>query len=288
MARLNVQGLARKDKGLMSAIVADPGMIAVSADLSAGEPTCTAWYSKDQNYYDACFGMVGKAPYYKGQILKIDDIYLTTMAVSPIGQGVMREVYNEKWSGLTFAEQWAKDPEFFTKKVIKRERQLHKILCLAIAYGCGPRKMVKIAYDNGYSLDYKTAKEFYNAYWRLYPRVKAFGDRLEGIYSQRGYLVNDFGYRLVPDQPYKCLNYFIQSTVSGIMHVLCEKFFALCPWAEFLTVIHDEVIIEVPEGRLEDAKVLMKEAEKSLNADLGWTVQVRVGWAAGRDWFAAH
>lgn len=288
IARLNVQGLARKDEGLMSCIVTDLGNEAVSCDLGAGEPTCTAFYSGDRNYYDACFGMVGKAPHYAGPVLKIDDIYLTTMSVSPIGAATIREVVNEKWNGGTFAERWLEDPEFFTKKLLKKERQLHKILALGLSYSMGPRKLVKQAYDAGYSIDYRTAKEFYNAYWRLFARVKAFGDRLEGIYSQKGYLVNDFGYRLVPDQPYKCLNYFIQSTVSGIMHVLCEKFFTLCPWAEFLTVIHDEVIIEVPEGRLEAAKLLMRQAEESLNADLGWTVKVRVGWAHGRDWYAAH
>ena len=38
--RLNIQGLARREKGLMSALVPKEGHVFVSIDLSAGEPTC--------------------------------------------------------------------------------------------------------------------------------------------------------------------------------------------------------------------------------------------------------
>jgi hypothetical protein len=288
MARLNVQGLARRDEGLMRCIGPEPGMTVVSADLGSGEPTCTAHYSTDQNYYDATFGMVGKAPYYTPQgVLKIGDIYLTTMSVSPIGRDTMRQAFNERYGGLTFAEKWLEDEEFFTKKLLKKERQLHKILALGLSYSMGPKKLVAQARNSGHALPYKTAKEFFTAYWTLFKDVKVLGERLQALFKRQGYLVNQFGYRLVPDADYKCLNYFIQSSVSGIMHVLCEKFFALAPWCRFITVIHDEIVFECPTDRLKEAKVLMQDAEKSLNEDLGWTVQVRVGWAEGRDWFEA-
>jgi hypothetical protein len=288
MTRLNVQGLARKDPGLMQAIVPNPGMAVVSCDLRSGEPTCTAHYSKDRNYYDATFGMIGKDPFYNDDgVLKIDDIYLTVMSVSPIGRDIMRNVYNNKYGGLTFAEMWRKDPDYFTKTVLKKERALHKILTLGLGYSMGPKKLVKSAYDAGHILPLSTAKAFYNAHWELFSDLRALGKRLERTYQQRGFLVNDFGYRLVPDAEYKCLNYFIQSSVSGIMHVLCEKFFSLCPYAEFITIIHDEVIMEIPLEKLDMAKELMKHAEDSLNSDLNWSVRIQVGWAEGKNWYEA-
>jgi hypothetical protein len=287
MGRLNVQGLARRDLGLMRAIVPDEGYTVVSCDLGSGEPTCTAHYSQDKNYYDATFGMVGKDPYYDNEILKIDDIYLTVMSVSPIGRDRMAEVFEGRYDGLTFPEMWRKNPEFFTKGLLKKERALHKILTLGLGYSMGPRKLVKSASDAGHVLPLKLAKDFYLVYWALFSDVQSFGKRLERLFARQGYLVNDFGYRLTPDADYKCLNHYIQSSVSGIMHVLCEKFFALCPYARFITIIHDEVIMEIPTHLLAEAKGIMKDAELSLNADLGWSVSIRVGWAEGKNWYEA-
>jgi len=287
-ARLNPQGLARRDKGLMRCILPPFGMTVVSADLSSGEPTCTAHYSQDRNYYDAVFGMVKKEPYYTSDgLLKIGDIYLTTMSVSPLGKKTMLEVFQNTYNGVPFAQKWVEDEEYFTKNVLKKERALHKILALGLSYSMGPKKLVTQARDAGHAIDYPTAKAFYNAYWQLFEKVRFFGKRLEYVFKQKRFLVNQFGYRLVPDAEYKCLNYFIQSSVSGIMHVLCEKFFALAPWCRFITVIHDEVIFECPTPRLAEAKVLMQRAEESLNADLGWSVKVRVGWAEGGNWYEA-
>lgn len=287
MAKLNVQGLARRDPGLMRCIEPDAGNVLVSVDLSAGEPTCTTHYSGDKNYYDATFGMVGKAPYYHGDVLKIDDIYLTGMSVSPIGRKEMFEAFHSRYGTASFAEKWLEDKDFFTKGALGKSRSLHKTLILGLGYSMGPRKLVKSAYEKGHVISYPTAKEFFNAYWTLFSGVKALGNRLEKVFAAKGFLVNDFGYRLIPDAGYKCLNYFIQSSVSGVMHVLSEKFFGLCDFAQFVTVIHDELLFEVPAARLNEAKVLMERAEDSLNADLGWSVRIRTGWAPGRDWYEA-
>ncbi len=84
---LNVQGLARKEQGLLSYVLPEEGFSFVSVDLGAGEPSVTSHFSKDKNYYAACFGMVGKAPYYDQQgVLQIDDIYLAGASVAPTGK----------------------------------------------------------------------------------------------------------------------------------------------------------------------------------------------------------
>lgn len=131
MARLNVQGLARRDPGLMSCILPDSGYKTVSLDLSAGEPTVTAHLSQDRRYRYATFDGVGKAPYYEGGVLMLDDVYLMTQSVSPIGAAEIRRVFDShQFPEGNFVEQWLKDPEV-VKKFFKAQRQLHKMLCVA-------------------------------------------------------------------------------------------------------------------------------------------------------------
>lgn len=288
--KLNVQGLARREKGLMSCLLPESGHSFVSVDLSAGEPTVTTHFSGDPMYRYACFDGVGKTPFYSPQnVLMIDDIYLMTMSVSPIGRIKMLEAFHATYNGLTFLEQWAKDPEYIQKQVLKLERQIHKILALALSYGMGPKKMVKSAYEAGYSLSLEDARKFFAAYWKLFERIARLGKYLETQFHKQGHLINAFGYRLVPDkkEAYKCLNYFIQSSVSGIMHVLCMKFFAVAPFCRFVTCIHDELIYEVPTERIEDSKKLITLATDSMNKDLKWSVNIRTGFAPGNNLYEA-
>lgn len=285
MARLNVQGLARRDRGLMGCLSASPGKTLVSIDLAAGEPVCTAHFSKDQKYKYATFDGIGKAPFYQDSVLMISDIYLMTMSVSPIGRKEMLEAFNATYSGLSFAEMWLKDDEFL-KGQLKKARTLHKMLCLALGYGMGPKKMVKQCYDNGYTLELSVAREFYKAYWVLFSGVRKLADALSNRIKRDGHLINPFGYRLTPP-PHKALNYFIQSSVSGLIHVFNAKLFALAPYADLITIIHDEDLVEVPDERLEEFKCAKETATVSLNEDLGWSTTVRTGFVTGKNWYEA-
>jgi hypothetical protein len=127
--RLNAQGLARRDKGLMDKIVSEPGRTLVSIDLSAGEPSVTANFSNDTNYRWATLDGVGKAPKYVNNVLMIDDIYLMTASASPMFSDTIREAFDRDWDGKTFVEQWLADSEAI-KGALKKTRQISKILCL--------------------------------------------------------------------------------------------------------------------------------------------------------------
>ncbi len=285
--RLNIQGLARRDEGLMGSLIADPGYTLVSVDLSAGEPTVTTHYSQDKNYADACFNMVGRKPFYdENGTLKIDDIYLTAASFSPLGRDRVKEAYQNTYSGVEFSEAWLLDADRI-KSELKDVRSLHKILVLGIGYAMGPKKMVKSCYDKGYSISLRDAKEFINLYWAWCPKVKYLSDRLQMKFQEQGYLVNDFGYRLIPDKDYKALNYWIQSSVSGIVNILVYKYFSIFPQAQFVTVIHDELIFQVPTELLPQAETAMNQAVQSLNDDLKWSVQIRTGFKTGTNLYDA-
>lgn len=284
-ARLNVQGLARRSPELMNCFVSDPGHIFVSSDASAGEPTVITEFSKDLNYYDATFGMVGKVPYYKGDILKIDDIYLTGMSVSPMGAKKLRDIFHSKFKGVSFSEQWVLDAEVI-KSQLKDDRQFHKILILGLGYGMGPRKMVTSAYEKGYNLDMAAAKAFHTAYWTLFAGIRRFADHLANMADTQKYIVNPFGYRL-KCEPQKALNYFIQSSVSGLFHIYCREVFERAPYAKFETVIHDELITQIPDNKLEHFRQVIKDATDALNAGLEWSVKLRFGCVEGTTLYEA-
>lgn len=294
-ARLNVQGLARRDEQLMRCLPAPAGYTYISRDLSAGEPTVTTQFSGDKNYYDATFGMVGKAPYYAGEVLKIDNLYITVASVSPIGKEKAREWFNSRYKTQSFSELWESNPVYegnerfqdWFKGQIKQEYALHKMLTLGLGYSMGPRKLVKQAYDSGHVLPFKTAKAFFDAYWTLFGDVARLGKMLEAKFKRDGYLVNPFGFRLVPDKSYKALNYYIQSSVSGIMHMLGAMLAHHAPWEEYITTIHDEDLTLCPDDRLEDSRRVTRLAEYDLNDNLKWRVNMRVGFKAGKDMYDA-
>jgi len=285
MKRLNVQGLARRVPELMTTIGQYSDRENVSIDLSSGEPTVSAHYSRDPNYLYACFDGVGKAPFFKDGILMISDIYLMTMSKSPIGANTIREAFDKKWNGKSFADQWLEDDEVI-KKALKASRQLHKMLALGLGYGMGPKKMVNQCYDNGYSLDISTAKLFYKAYWSLFSGLRQFANKCQLQVQAKGYIVNAFGYRATPP-PHKAFNYLIQSSVSGIMHVFLAKLLAAAPYAEFVVCIHDELIMTIPKGMRDEFFKAKELATQSLNDDLKWSVPIRTGFVVGSNWYEA-
>lgn len=286
--RLNIQALGRKEEGLMRQLIPNPGRIFVSIDLSAGEPTVVSHYSQDKNFISANFGMVGKEPYYdeKG-VLQIDDMYLMGASVSPTGRAKMRQAFCKMYDGLTFAQQWVKDPEVI-KQDLKTLRAFHKIIILALMYGLKPAGMVNLASDNGYVLSFKDAKMFHKTFWDfLFPGVRDLSERLQAQLKMKGALINAFGYRMQPERESLSLNYMIQSSVSGVMKVFETKLFWAAKYAEYVTTIHDETIAEIPVDKLDEFREDVKAATDSLNKDLGWTVKIRTGFAPGADLFAA-
>jgi DNA polymerase I-like protein with 3'-5' exonuclease and polymerase domains len=229
--------------------------------------------------------MVNKEPFYDRGVLMIDDIYLMTMSVSPIGAQKMSDVFNQEINGVPFAKQWLVDPDA-CKKPLKKDRDMHKFLALSLGYGLGPKKMVRQCYDKGHIMEFKTAKAFHSAYWNLFSNVQRLSQKLANQIKSKGYSVNPFGYRLTPP-PHKAFNFMIQSSVSGIMHIFCAKLFAAAPWAKFITVIHDEVLVDVPIERLEEFRRCKEMATDSLNEDLDWSVKIRTGFVAGENWYEA-
>jgi DNA polymerase I-like protein with 3'-5' exonuclease and polymerase domains len=279
--KLNIQALARKEKGLMSCLVAEPGYKFVSIDLSSGEPTVVAHYSQDENYIANAFGMAGKKPYWKGELLMLDDPYLSFASISPLGKATIRKAWDE---GLF--ETW-NDNEAATDAIkgkLKKLRAFHKTLFLALLYGQSPKGMVSFASDNGEVISFAEAKEVHKTFWRkLYPKVGKLADAMVALVERQGFLVNAFGFRMTPEQPRLALNYRIQSSVSGIIKIAENKLYKLADYAIPGPVIHDEILPQIPDDKVDLFRADVTKAFESLNSDLKWTVEIRNGFVPGNN-----
>lgn len=277
LEKLNPQASARSEKLLLGVVKPPPDNVFYSRDLAAGEPTVVAHYSRDKNYFDATLGYIGKAPEYHGDILKIDDLYLTSAALSPMYKKLMRELFNTKFGTLSFPEQWLTNKEVILAEV-KKPRKLSKIFCLGLSYGMQPKKMVKQAYDSGFNVTLEQAKEFHRAYWQWAAGVKRFGDMMTKKFETDGFLVNQFGFRLMPDKPYKAMNYMIQSSVSGLMNILIPQILDECPHEKFVGIVHDELLSYGNQALIEESRAGTIRAQDRLNKTLNWSVPMRVGF----------
>ena len=298
---LNVQGMSRRNAEQQQCIVADEGHIFVASDMSAGEPSVTAHYSRDANYLAATFDMVGKRPFYDDDgLLIISDVYLMVASKFPKWVGQVRDAFESKWkkildhkgkaswihdvNGIKGYDLWVQDSDAIAKSILKGIRGQAKALALGIAYGMGAAKMCHVAQQNGFSLTREEARAFKNLYWETFKNIKTLETKLAKLYKQNGVLVNDFGYALYPDSEHKVLNSFIQSNVAGIVDLLSKLFFERCDYARYVVNIHDEIVFQVPINKLEECKKIYQECIDELNSILGWSVDLRFGWDESTTW----
>lgn len=275
---LNLPAMARKATEFMDCIEADENRLFVSQDVVALEPSITAEMSQDPMYLYATLTGIGKRPYYHGDVLMIDDIYLMSASQFPPTRQKMHDIfYNHTMpTGLSFADQWMADNEVCKDYCKKAVRNFSKVACLGIGYGMGWKKFRTTAEESGTLLTPKEAKGTIEAYWNLFKGLKALRDTMSWTIERKGSVINPFGYRCTPDS-HKAMNAFIQSSASGVLDVYSLKLFEFCPYAKFIALIHDEVIYSIPAHMQEKLKLDSEIVAESLNSDLGWSVPIRFG-----------
>ncbi len=277
--KVNLPALARRDVPFMECFEADPGKVFVSSDFTSLEPSITAHFSKDPNYRYATFDGIGKKPYIENGILMIDDIYLMVASQLP----GLKEPVLEFFSDPAMCEKWVEDSDWCkSQKLIKGPRKNAKPACLGFNYGMGPKRFVKQCYDAGIPMGLSQAKAMYAAYWKLFPEIRKLTKVLEVTFKKRGFFVNPFGYRLTTE-PHKAYNAVIQSSASGVVDIITYKFFELLPEAEFVCLVHDEFIYEIPENLLEKARETTDKCLKSLNDDLQWDIPMRIDFTIAKN-----
>ena len=281
---INLQGLSRKEHGVMGALHADEGRVVIEQDLISGEPTLIGHYSQDYRYLYANFTGRGKAPFAQDGILYIDDPYIMFGSVSGIYTDELWQAWKEGFGTETFAQAWLRDPDFVKGK-LKKFRKTWKWQTLACGYELQNKKLrIQAKSQDMMDIPLDVATEIIHRYWELFPDVRRAADKQKAICKRNGYIKNTFGFLVYPKAPYASFNAKIQSEVSGIVAWLICLMTEAMPDLRLITVIHDAALWDCDENRVEEARQVSKSALQIINNALQWTTKIETGFSVGRNW----
>ncbi len=172
-----------------------------------------------------------------------------------------------------------------------------KAINFGVIYGMGEQRLAR---ETG--ITPKEAREFIDAYFRTYPRVKAFHEEQLAKAMEHGYVETLFGRRrwirdelLSPDGGVaanarnNAINTPIQGSAADVVKLAMlrvhERLAAAGLDAHLLLQVHDELVLECPEKSVEPLTALLKEIMEGV-VPLKVPLLVEVG--SGPSWLEAH
>ena len=174
-------------------------------------------------------------------------------------------------------------------------RRTAKAVNFGIIYGISPFGLSK---NIGTSM--AEAKEYIEAYFSMYPTIKAFMDNSVLEAKQQGFVTTLLGRRRNITEIYStnhntamfgeraAMNMPLQGTASDIIkkamlnvdRALTEQNLK----SKLILQIHDELILDVPENEIEQVKKLLKDCMENV---ISLKVPLTIDISVGKDWFSA-
>ncbi|GAB6943075.1 DNA polymerase I [Thermus brockianus] len=172
-------------------------------------------------------------------------------------------------------------------------RRAAKTINFGVLYGMSAHRL-----SQELGIPYEEAVAFIDRYFQSYPKVKAWIERTLEEGRQRGYVETLFGRRrYVPDLNARvksvreaaermAFNMPVQGTAADLMKLAMVRLFPRLPevGARMLLQVHDELLLEAPKERAEEAAALAKEVMEGV-WPLAVPLEVEVG--IGEDWLSA-
>lgn len=175
-------------------------------------------------------------------------------------------------------------------------RRQAKTINFGIIYGMGPFKL-----SRSLGISQSEAKQMIERYFERYSGVRRFIEETTGMAREAGYVKTLFGRkRWIPEIKSQnktvrqqgerlAVNTVIQGTAADIMKKsMVEVYRALrgkYPEAMLILQVHDELVLEVPEGIIHEVGNLVKDTMEKVCV-LEVPLQVDVGY--GSNWAEAH
>ncbi len=238
---------------LHSLFEADEGTVFVTRDLSAIEPTVLAYYSEDAQLCDLM-------------------------------------IHNKSFHDVNVAAMFEPDcPLDMIKKLFPTERKVAKECGLAVLYGAGANRIHQVLQKHGlheYTLG--DARRFVYKLREIYSDVWAFKTQLDKELEAGNLIFNLLGRPLqftTPETVYmQGLNTLIQSTASDMLQQAGYRIEHELGYQPLLWV-HDEIVVQVPEERAEQANKEITEimSDFKLNTIHG-NIPVRSEGAISKTW----
>lgn len=237
-----LQTLPKKDKTVRNAVIPADGMALISFDADQIEARLMAHFS----------GSVAMIEAFNRALLTGEDFFCM------IASMVYRETITDK-----------KDTR----------RNITKTTVYGLIYGGGEETL---AHNAG--VDISVMSAFLYDFHTMFPEVKSFQRELMVLAKQRGkvegeaYVKTPLGRKMIvdDDKDYTATNYLIQSHAAEILKEKVVLLDSLLPEeSHILLLVHDEVLIEMPVGMLEEWMPIINEA---LNYQAPGRYSVPITW----------
>lgn len=252
---LNFQQVDKRPE-VRALFTARPGYKLVIGDLAQIEPRLAAHYSKDKVLIEM---------FNKGE-----DLY-GTIACQILG------------ADCSPNEVKARYPE---------KRQVAKVIGLSVLYGIGVNKLASTIRNDGGVRDFSVqdARRVIDNYFTKFSGLKTLQSNVHRAIDQKGHVVNLLGRKVdvSPDEAFMTgVNSLIQSSASDYLLFKTVKFMSniyspgnVC---HLLALVHDEVILEVPELWADATAKALKECLEDapdLRVPLKFEVTIGDNWSA--------
>lgn len=186
-----------------------------------------------------------------------------------------------------------------SSQITRDMRRAAKTVVFGIVYGISP-----FGLSQNIGVSQAEAKKYIETFFEKFAAVRALMDRNIAEGKQKGYTTTILGRRrpipeLQSGDPVQrgfgermAVNSPIQGSAADLIKVaMINVHNALhreMPHTKMILQVHDELIFEVPEKDLEEAKRLVKHEMEAVGKQLGLSVPLKVDLGVGKNWRVAH
>ena len=178
-------------------------------------------------------------------------------------------------------------------------RRVAKTVVFGIVYGISP-----FGLSQNIGVSQADAKKYIETFFEKFAAVRALMDRNIAEGKEKGYTTTILGRRrpipeLQSGDPVQrsfgermAVNSPIQGSAADLIKVAMinvhKALHSDLPHVKMILQVHDELIFEVPDHDLEEAKRLVKHEMEAVGTQLGLSVPLKVDLGVGRNWRTAH
>jgi DNA polymerase-1 len=182
------------------------------------------------------------------------------------------------------------------ERVTSEMRRTAKVVNFGVIYGISA-----FGLSEALNMERKDAERYINQYFERHPGVRAYSEKVLAHANDKGYVTTLFGRkRPIPELKSQnrntrmqgerlAVNSPIQGTAADIIKIamirIPERLARESLKARMILQVHDELLLELPEGELE---AVQKAVREEMEGAGGLSVPLRVEVGYGRNWSEAH
>ena len=186
-----------------------------------------------------------------------------------------------------------------SSQITRDMRRAAKTVVFGIVYGISP-----FGLSQNIGVSQAEAKKYIDTFFEKFAAVRALMDRNIAEGKGKGYTTTILGRRrpipeLQSGDPIQrgfgermAVNSPIQGSAADLIKVAMinvhKTLHADLPHTKMILQVHDELIFEVPDHDLEEAKRLVKHEMETVGKQLGLSVPLKVDLGVGKNWRIAH